>query len=460
MVKTVTRILRCPYGYWETRKPLRITAVKGGLETLSASTTALIILAVTIVLFATGKIPLAVTAMASALAMGIFGIIPFSKAFAGFSSDVTVMVMGSIVIGETLFETGVAQKMGTTIIKMVGTNERLFIIVCVVLAAVLSAFLSNTAVVAMMMPVVAATAASSKGKITKKGSYMAIGFAANVGGGMTLVGSTPNVIGQGLLADSGLEVMGFFDLTLGSIPRLLFMVVFYATLGYTLQKKVFTFDESEPSGSEAPVPAQEAVQEERSVIKMAISAAILVFAVTGFVLGFWTVGAVAMASALLCVLTGCISLKKLFLRMDWNTVWVLAGSLGLAAGISESGAGQLIADFFIGLLGENISLFKLLLVFTLISVILGNLMSSTATMAMLGPIAISMCTSLGFSAKPVIMVIIWALNLAFLTPTATVPVTMTLQGGYRFLDYTKIGAILMAGCLILTVVTYPFVFDL
>ena len=424
---------------------------------MEPSTIALIILAITIILFATGKIPLAVTAVASALAMGIFGVIPFTKAFAGFSNDVTMMVMGSIVIGEALFETGVAQKMGTAIIKMVGTNERLFVIVCVVLAAVLSAFLSNTAVVAMMMPVVAATAASSKGKITKKGSYMAIGFTANVGGGMTLVGSTPNVIGQGLLADNGLETMGFFDLTLGSVPRLLFMVVFYATLGYTLQNKVFNFEERHEDGVSAAALEQE---EPRSVSKMILSSAILVFAVAGFVAGFWTVGAVAMAAALLCVLTGCISIKTLFLRMDWNTVWVLAGSLGFAAGISDSGAGQLIADFFIGLLGADISMFKLLLVFTLISVVLGNLMSSTATMAMLGPIAISMCAALGFEAKPVIMVIIWALNLAFLTPTATVPVTMTLQGGYRFLDYTKIGAVLMLGCLALTILTYPFVFRL
>lgn len=424
---------------------------------MEPSTIALIILAITIILFATGKVPLAVTAVASALAMGIFGVIPFTKAFAGFSNDVTMMVMGSIVIGEALFETGVAQKMGTAIIKMVGTNERLFVIVCVVLAAVLSAFLSNTAVVAMMMPVVAATAASSKGKITKKGSYMAIGFAANVGGGMTLVGSTPNVIGQGLLADNGLQTMGFFDLTLGSIPRLLFMVVFYATLGYTLQNKIFNFEERYEDDCAAAVQEEE---ERRSVVKMILSSAILVFAVVGFVAGFWTVGAVAMAAALLCVLTGCISIKALFHRMDWNTVWVLAGSLGFAAGISDSGAGQLIADFFIGLLGADISMFKLLLVFTLISVILGNLMSSTATMAMLGPIAISMCASLGFEAKPIIMVIIWALNLAFLTPTATVPVTMTLQGGYRFLDYTKIGAILMLGCLALTILTYPFVFQL
>ncbi len=422
---------------------------------LAASTIALIILAVTIVLFATGRLPLAVTAVSAALAMAVFKVIPYSKAFAGFSNDVTMMVIGSIIIGETLFETGVAQKIGTTIIRMVGTNERLFIVVCVLVSAVLSAFLSNTAVVAMMIPVVAATAASSGGKITKKNSLMAIGFAANVGGGMTLVGSTPNVIGQGLLADNGLETMSFFDLTLGSVPRLIFMVAFYATIGFAMQKKIFNFEEKlddKISGNDAA--------KEYSKLKMIISSAILVFAVAGFVTGLWTVGTVAMLAGLLCVITGCISLKDMFRRMDWNTVWVLGGSLGFAAGISESGAGKLIADTFIGFMGGDVSMLKVLLIFTVLSVVLGNLMSSTATMAMIGPIAISMCQSLGYDAKPVIMVIIWALNLAFLTPIATVPVTMTLQGGYRFLDYTKIGAVLMIGCLILTVVCYPLLFAL
>ena len=173
-------------------------------QLLSTSTIALIILVVTIILFASGKVPLSVTAVGAALAMGICGVIPFTSAFAGFASDVTMMVIGSMIIGEALFETGVAQKIGTSIIRMVGIREKLFIVVCVVVSAILSAFLSNTAVVAMMLPVVSATAASSRGAISRKNSFMAIGFAANVGGGMTLVGSTPNVIGQGIMADAGL----------------------------------------------------------------------------------------------------------------------------------------------------------------------------------------------------------------------------------------------------------------
>lgn len=424
---------------------------------MAASTIALIILVITIILFASGKIPLAITAVGAALAMGVLGVIPFASAFAGFSSDVTMMVIGSMIIGEALFETGVAQKLGASIIKMVGMREKLFIVVCVVVSAILSAFLSNTAVVAMMLPVVAATAAGSRGVISKKNSFMAIGFAANIGGGMTLVGSTPNVIGQGILADAGLETMSFFDLTWGSIPRLLFIVLFYATIGHALQKRIFNFEEKFDCAAQEPTDQP---KEKRSTAKMILSSGILLLTVIGFVSGVWTVGAVAMVAGLACVLTGCISMKQVFERLDWTTVWVLAGSLGFAAGISESGAGKLIADTVIGWMGGNISVFKLLIIFTILSVIMSNLMSSTASMAMLGPIALSMCTSLGYAAKPVIMAIIWSLNLAFLTPIATPPVTMTLQGGYRFLDYTKIGSLILIGCLILTIASYPFVFQL
>lgn len=418
-------------------------------------TIALIILAVTMVLFVWGRFPLPVIAVGSALAMGVFGVIPFSSAFSGFSNDINLMVIGSMVVGEALFETGVAQNLGSTIIKMVGTNERLFVITCVVLSAVLSAFLSNTAVVAMMLPIVSAVAASSKGAITKKHSYMAIGFAANVGGGMTLVGSSPNVVLQGLLADSGLETMSFFDLTLGSLPRLAFIILFYATIGYKLQKKVFDFEDAPDAGGGADGEGEEQGFSRR---KMITSVVILILTITGFVSGIWTVGAVAMVAALACIVTGCISIQQVFARMDWTTVWVMAGSLGLAAGVSQSGAGELIANTIISLMGGQVSMFTLLLIFTILSVVLANIMSSTATSAMLGPIAFAMCQALGYSAKPVAMVIIWALNLAFLTPIATPPVTMTLQGGYRFLDYTKVGFPLMVGCLLLTIVTYPFLF--
>lgn len=423
---------------------------------LNTSTIAIIILFFTIVSFVWGKIPLAITALSSAILMGIFKVIPFKVAFSGFSNDVTLMVIGSMIIGEAVFETGAADKIGRSIIKIVGYDEKKFIVACILLTAILSALLSNTAVVAMMLPVVAAVSQVSKGKIKKKNLYMAIGFAANVGGGMTLVGSTPNVVGQGMLIESGIEGMKFFDLTLGSIPRLIFMVIFYITIGVRLQNKIFNFEEIERRIDSN----NENTNKSTTNIKMILSVVIMILMIVGFISEIWTVGTVAMVAGIFCIVTGCISLKAVFERIDWNTIWILAGSFGFAAGLSESGAGELIANRIISMLGADVSLYKLLIIFTIISVILSNIMSSTASSAMICPIAISMCQVLNLPAKPVIMAIVWGLNLAFLTPVATPPVTMTLQAGYRFLDYTKIGSILMIGSLIITILIYPLVFSL
>lgn len=423
---------------------------------MSSCVIALIILGAAVVLFVTELLPMPVTALAAAIAMAVFGVIPFSKAFAGFGNDVTIMVIGAMVVGLTLMKTGVANLIGNAIVRLVGTNERLFILACIIVSALLSSVLSDTAVVAMMLPVVAATAAKSNGLIKKKNVYMAIGFASNLGGGMTLIGSTPNVIANGLLSEAGYESFGFFDFTLGAIPRLIFMLLFYGTIGYSLQKRIFNFEEA------PDVIAQEekAKHTPSEIRRMLTSASILFLMIIGFVSGIWTLGTVAIVAALLCIISGCVGVKEVFAGIDWGTIWVLAGSFGLASGIGESGAGELIANGLLSLLGEDISVMAVLIMFTVIAVIMGNLASSSASTVILGPIAISLCQSLGYPVKPVLIAIVWGLNLAFMSPVATPPITMTTQGGYRFLDYTKIGSILVVGCFIVTIAFYKLVFNL
>ena len=134
---------------------------------------AIIILICILVSFILNKIPIGLTALLGALAMAIFGIIPFSDALSNFGSDTVMMVAGVTVIGNTLFETGCAQLLGKALvhIKGVGTNEKIFLIAVIVLVTVLSAFVSNTATVAMMIPLIASVAAASKGRITKKNTY-------------------------------------------------------------------------------------------------------------------------------------------------------------------------------------------------------------------------------------------------------------------------------------------------
>jgi len=422
---------------------------------MDASIIALIIVGVAIIFFITEIVPLPVTAMGAAFAMAIFGVISFNDAIAGFGHDVPMILIGSLIMGEALLETGAANRFGAGIIKAVGTNQRIFTTVVVIITSLLSAFMSNTVLVATMMPVVAAAAAASGGKITKKHTYMAIGIAANMGGSLTLISTSTNLLGQAILLESGAGGMSFFDLTLGSLPRVIFIVLFYFTIGQKIQEKVFNFPEpvSESDGSQDDMLNKPAY-------KMWITIAIFALMVVGFVTSIWTLGTVAMVAALACISFRCISAKDALRRIDWGSVLLVAGSLGFASGLESSGAGALIAETAIGFLGSDISVFSLLVIFTLLAVVMANLMSSTATISILGPIGVFMFISLGYEPRMLIMALVWSINLAFATPIGTPPITITLAGGYRFSDYIKVGGGLVVVCTLLTIVIYPIIFGL
>ena len=423
---------------------------------MDSSITALIIVGVAIIFFVTEIVPLPVTAVGAAIAMAIFGVIPFSYAFAGFGHDVPMMLLGSLIMGEALFETGAASKLGDGILKFAGTNQRHFTTVVFIVVSFLSAFLSNTAIVASMMPVVAAAAAASGGKIQKKYTFMAIGIGANMGGSLLLTSTSTNLIGQAILIESGENAMSLFDLTIGSLPRLVVMALFYFTIGQKIQEKVFNFEEP-VNTLNAP---SEIKTERKSSVKMWITIIVFALMIAGFVTSIWTMGTVALLAALVCISLKCISIKDAFRRIDWSSVWLVGGSLGFAAGLERSGAGALIAETLLGMLGYSPSAFMVLVLFTLLSIVMANLMSSTATISILGPIGVFVFRDLGYEPRILILALVWSINLAFATPIGTAPITMTLAGGYRFSDYVKVGGLLVVIGTIMTIVMYPLIFQL
>ncbi|MCL2565008.1 MAG: SLC13 family permease [Defluviitaleaceae bacterium] len=427
---------------------------------MEASTIALIIIGIALILYITEPIPIATTSILACLALAIFGVMPFNAAFAGFGNDMVFLMAGMLVVGSTLFETGVAQVLGKKIISAVGTNEKKFVIVLILVATIPAAFLSNTAAMAMMLPIASAAVAASNGKFLKKNTYMIIGIAAVTSGGLTTVGSTPQLIAQSALRDGGHDTIGFFELSLAGGPVIILLLVYYLVIGHILQKKVFTFPEI--ADDQGVIQTDELPQSEpdpKNTVKRYISAGVLLFCIVGFISGLWTVGTVAMVGAAICVVTGCISQKKVYQKMDWTTIIVIACSLGLSAGLEQSGAGMLVAQTMISFLGDGVSPWLLCAALAFVAVILGNFMSSTATAALLVPIAISVAMTLGFDVKSVVMAVVIAANISYATPVSTPPMTMTLSAGYRFMDYVKVGGLFNLLAFLLVIALFPFILN-
>jgi sodium-dependent dicarboxylate transporter 2/3/5 len=408
---------------------------------MSAAVMSIIILLICVVLFVTEVIPLVTTAIFGATAMAAFGVCSFSEAYGGFASDTVMLVVGMVTLGNALFETGAARLIGNGIVKLAGDSEKLLLAISVIAAAVLSMFLSNTATTAMFMAIISGVVIV-KPHMNKKDFFIPIGMGAVAGGTCTLVGSTPQVVAQGILQESLGKGFEFFDFAWVGVPIVIVMVIYFITIGYSIGKKTWgdRVDDEEP-GQPAPAAKEAAaVAETIDMKKVYISLIIFALTVTAFITKFFAqIGLTCMVAGVLCVLTGCISQKKVIDKMDWVAVGVLGGSLGMAKGLEVSGGGKMIADAFINLVGMDAAPFVIFAAIIFIVMALSQFMSNTACTAMLVPISLFICKDMGLNPYAFAMGIIIAANMSFSTPVATTPITLTLQGGYRFMDYVKVG---------------------
>ena len=174
-------------------------------------TITLIILAISAILFVSGKLRSDLVAICSALALVLTGILSPEEALSGFSNPIVIMMGGLFIVGGGIFGTGLAKRIGSGILGMAGTNEtRLFILLMLTTAGV-GAFVSNTGTVAIMLPIVVSMARGAG--LSPSRMLMPLAFAGSMGGMLTLIGTPPNLLVRDALAEAGYQAPGFFSLT-------------------------------------------------------------------------------------------------------------------------------------------------------------------------------------------------------------------------------------------------------
>lgn len=171
----------------------------------------LIVLALSAVFFAIGKIRSDVVALCALILLIVSGTLTPDEALSGFSNSVVIMMVGLFVVGGAIFQTGLAKMISGRIMKLAGNSElRLFLLVMGV-TAFIGAFVSNTGTVALMLPIVVSLAA--KAKVNAGRLLMPLAFASSMGGMLTLIGTPPNLVIQDVLVDGGYEPLSFFSFT-------------------------------------------------------------------------------------------------------------------------------------------------------------------------------------------------------------------------------------------------------
>ena len=154
-----------------------------------------------------------------------------------------------------------------------------------------------------------------------------------------------------------------------------------------------------------------------------------------------------------------LSTKEALNSIDLKVVLLFGGSLTLAKALDTTGAGELIADKIVGLLGADPNPVVLLLVIFIVTCALTNFMSNTATTALMIPIAVSLANNLGADPRAVVIATVIAGSCAYATPIGMPANTMVVGlGGYKFKDYVKSGLPLILVSFVICMVLLPILF--
>ena len=391
----------------------------------------LIIFTFCIILFIWDRLPMATTAILGCVLMVIFKICNFKTAFAQCASSTVILTIGVMMIGAAISETGLAATIGAWIVRVSKGSETKLIIGTYLVSAAMSAFLTNSAVLAIFIPIIMGLSAAND-KIKAKDLIMPIAYGCVIGGASTLVGSTQQMTAQGLLEESGARLFKTFDFTLVGGVLVILGLVYCLTAGRFLGDKIWGKRPDDDADYDIhPVAAN------YKKSKMIIMAVIFLLTVVFYITEWIPLAITSSSAAILCIITGCIPQKKAFTAVNWNIVGRLAGCLGLAKALESSGGTKLIAQAFSNVVGDSLSPFLLFAILVLLVQVVSEFMSNSTAILIVLPIVLSIAPQLHLNPYSFALGITLASGVALSCPLASSTLGMSMSVGYKFNDYFK-----------------------
>lgn len=416
----------------------------------------LVVLAIMVFFFVTEKIPLAVTSVTGAIVLAALGIIDKSVVFASMGGSTIALLAAMMIIGSALFHTGIAERLSIWITKFTGNSENGIMIAVVIVSLLLSSIASGLGVVAMMLPIVIAM--SMKANISVSRQLIPLSFAASIGGNLTLAGAASNISTAGLIEDMGIPFLSFFEIAKVGLPISILFLIYFLTIG----KKALTKGDSSNPEYLKDYTQKSGDNPTFSPVKAVIAGVILVAVLIAMAIDHdsFPMYFVAAIGAILLILTGCMTEKEAIKSIDWPTLFIVGGMSAVSIAMSESGAGSMIADGVVMVLGGNPNKLIFLFLVLFLTMLLTNMMMNTSTVLLVTPLFIPIALTLDINPVAIGVAICVAASAPFLTPVGSGTNTLIIKpGNLTFRDFFVPGiglsAVVLIGSMVLIPIFWP-----
>ncbi|WP_036798775.1 SLC13 family permease [Photobacterium marinum] len=358
----------------------------------------------------------------------------YTDIFGAFSSPIIILFMGGFALAIAASKYELDNNLARVLLKPFGTQPRFIMLGLMLITAVFSMFMSNTATTVMMLALLAPIVASvPKGDTGIKALVLCIPIAANTGGIATPIGTPPNAIALQYL--TGEHSISFLGWMVFGLP----FVVLQLAFAWWLLQKLFPSTQDQ---MHLKLDGSFQTGWQAMVVYVTFALTIILWMTTALHgMNTYVVSIIPLA---VFTLTGIMGKEELKL-INWDVLWLVAGGIAIGLGLDKTGLAAALAhaiDY------NSLSPIAVVLTLSLICWLMANFMSNTATANLLMPIAAAVAASMESLAslgglQGVLIVVAFSASLGMILPVSTPPNSLAYSTGLiESKDMAKAGVII------------------
>jgi sodium-dependent dicarboxylate transporter 2/3/5 len=382
-----------------------------------------------LVMWLWGRIPLVITSLLAIIALPMAGVMKASHAYALFGNEAVFFILGAFILAAALMSTGLSSRIALEILERFGSTPRRLLLAIFLLNTGMAFFMSEHAVAAMTFPIIVelARALNLGPKQSRYGTaiFLAMAWGSSVGGIATFLGGARAALAVGILKQMTGKNISFFGWVVAAMPVTAALIL----VGLALIFKFFPIDVTSIQKGKLMLRAKNnklgSLSYEEFIVGLVMIATICAWIALGENYGLANI---ALAAVVLLFALRAVKWKDIEQHVNWGIILMYGGAICLGAALSETGAAQWVAERTISRWTSSPALIILFMSF--LAFALTEVMSHSAVVAALLPMAIPIGASAHIDARLIVFVIAIPAGLAFALPMGTPANAIAYSSGY------------------------------
>lgn len=403
---------------------------------------AIAIFLVSLILWVTNAIPLAITSLFAIVAVPFLGVLESKEAYSLFGNQAVFFILGAFILAAAIMHTGLSSRIAMVILERFGRTPLHLLLSIFLLSALLSFVMSEHAVAAMVFPIAFEIAKSLNLTPGRSGYgkllFLSLAWGCIIGGVATFLGGARVPLAVGILKETSGIGIEFIEYSIAVFPAVIIMLI----LGFLILTRVFSIDIE--GVEEARLFLAKKIKDmgkmgyNEYLIGLIVVVTILLWMFMGSRLGLANI---ALGAVVVLFLFKVVRWKDVEEYVNWGIILMYGGAITLGSALEKSGAAQWVVKTTIGKWHmEPVTLIALL---SLFSLLLTEGMSNSAVIAVLMPLAVGLAREFQIDPKAITYSIAVPAGFAFALPMATPANAIAVSSGYlRVSDMVRAGILM------------------